>query len=267
MLIPEKLYLCALKLYGITIKKLTTMTKKLLILTSFVMAALFTNAQSLSLTYDGTPLEPFEEVTIHGEANNIEMVIELDVTNNSSDSIAVLVKKVENYLIEGSVNTFCWGMCFLPNVYQSPDYIVIEAGATNDSDFSGHYNPNSNAGESSISYVFFDEANSDDSVMVTVIYTTLTIGIGDRFNTVYNFSQPYPNPATGVVKFDYSFPNNQATTVKIYSLIGSLVGEIEVTSPTGTLSFNTDKLEEGFYFYTLFSGNEKMESGKFIVKH
>ena len=144
------------------------MIKKLLILTSFVMAALFTNAQSLSLTHDGTPLEPFEEVTIHGEANNTDMVIELDVTNNSSDSIAVLVKKVENYLVDSTENTFCWGQCFLPWIYQSPNPIVIGAGATNDIDFSGHYNPKSNAGESSISYVFFDEADPNDSVSLSI---------------------------------------------------------------------------------------------------
>ena len=243
------------------------MTKKLLILTSFVIAALFTYAQSLSLIHEGTTLEPNEEITMQGPATNTEMVFELDVTNNSSSSMSVLVKKVENYLIDGSENTFCWaGLCYAPFVYVSPNAVAIPAGETHENDFSGHYNPWSNPGESSISYVFFDENNEDDSVLVTVIFTALETGIYNKFNTNYSFSQPYPNPATDVVKFDYSLLNNQSASVKIYSLIGSLVGEMEITSATGTLSLNTDKMEEGFYFYTLFSGNEKMESGKFIVK-
>ncbi|MCD4729742.1 MAG: T9SS type A sorting domain-containing protein [Bacteroidales bacterium] len=244
------------------------MTKKLLILTAIVMAALFTYAQSLSLSHDGTTLEPNEEITMQGPASNTEMVIEFDVTNNGSSGMSVLVKKVENYLVDSTENTFCWaGLCYPPFVYVSPNAVTIAAGVTHENDFSGHYNPKSHPGESSISYVFFDENNEDDSVMVTVIYTALETGIDDKFNTNYSFSQPYPNPATGFVKFDYNMQNKQSASVKIYSLIGLLVGEMEITSATGTLTFNTDKLEEGFYFYTLFSGNEKMESGKFILKH
>lgn len=244
------------------------MTKKILIITSFVIAALFTNAQSLSLIHEGETLEPFAEVTLHGEANNTEMVIELDVKNNSGSTLTVLVKKVENYIIEGSDNTFCWaGLCYAPFVYVSPNSVDIAGGATHVDDFSGHYNPWSNPGEASIDYVFYDANNINDSVSVTVIYTTLETGIGNNFNSNYSFSQPYPNPATDIVKFDYDLPNNQTASVKIFSLIGSLVSEMEITSATGTLNFDTNRLEEGFYFYSLYSENEKMESGKFVVKH
>ena len=243
------------------------MTKKLLILTSIVFTVMFTYAQSLSLSHEGTALEPNEEITAYGQTGTTEIVVEIDVTNNSSDTIPVMVKKVENYLVENSENTFCWGLCFLPNTYVSPNPIEIAGGATNDLDFSGHYTPYDIPGESSISYVFFDEMNPNDSVMVTVIYSTLETGIGNNFKINYSLSQPYPNPVTGVVNFDYNLPNYQSASVKIYSLIGSLVGEVEINSATGTLKYDTGELEEGFYFYSLFTGNEKIESGKFVVKH
>lgn len=243
------------------------MVKKLPVLISFVIAALFTNAQSLSLSYEGTALDPNAEITKYGPATNDEIIVELDVTNNSGTGLSVLVKKVENYLVDSTENTFCWaGLCYAPFVYISPNAVNIAAGTIHEDDFSGHYNPKGHPGESSVSYVFYDEANPNDSVMVTVIYTTLTIGVDDNFSAAYSISHPYPNPATDIVKFDYNLPDNQTATVKIYSLLGSLVGEMGITSASGTLSFNTDKLEDGFYFYTLFSGNEKMESGKFILR-
>lgn len=232
-----------------------------------IMAVTFTFAQSLSLSHEGTALEPNEVITAYDLASVAEIVVELDVTNNSSNSIDVKVKKIVNYAVEGTDNTFCWGLCFAPFVYESPDSIVIAAGATNDVDFSGHYNPYNIDGETSVSYVFFDEDNPVDSIMATVIFTTLETGIGDNYKTSYNLSKPYPNPATGIVKFDYNLPNQQSASVKIYSLIGSLVGEVELNSTMGTINYDTEKLEEGFYFYSLFAGNEKIKSGKFVIKH
>lgn len=244
------------------------MTKKLLILATLILAVIFTYGQSLSLTHDGVILEPNAEITMHGEANDTEMVNHLDVTNNSGSDMSVLVKKVENYLIDSTENTFCWaGLCYAPFVYVSPNAVNIPAGTTDIDEFQGHYNPWSHPGESSISYVFFDEANPNDSVMITFYYTTLETGIGNQLQSNYKFSQPYPNPATDVVKFDYDLPGNPSATVKIYSIIGSQVGEVEVSASSGTLSFDTGLLEEGFYFFSLYAGNEKIESGKFIIKH
>lgn len=244
------------------------MTKKLLIITVILCSAIFTYSQNISLTHDGVVLEPNAEIITYGEAINEDMINHLDVTNNSSSDMNILVKKVENYLIDSTENTFCWaGLCYANFVYLSPYSDNIPAGETKVDAFQGHYNPYGQPGSSSVSYVFFDEANPNDSVMVTAIYTTLETGIGDNLNTNYSLSQPYPNPATGVVKFDYNLPNYQSATIKIYSMIGSLVGEAQMNSSQGTLSYDTGLLEEGFYFYSLYNGSEKMESGKFVVKH
>ncbi|MEZ5197324.1 MAG: T9SS type A sorting domain-containing protein [Bacteroidales bacterium] len=245
------------------------MIQKLFTLSMLLLASVFTFGQSLSLSHEGTALEPFETVTMHGEATNTEMVIELDVTNTrtGNDSIAVLVKKVENYLIEGSENTFCWGLCFPPWVYEAPSSIYIVDGTINEIDFSGHYNPKTNPGESSISYVFWDEANPNDSVMVTVLFTTLETAIGDELASNVTLSEPYPNPANDFVSFDYELESPQAVDVKIYSLVGSLVQEYSINNGFGNLRINTDRYVEGLYFFSLYAGGKELKSGKFIVRH
>ena len=233
-----------------------------------VCATVFTFAQSLSLSHEGTVLEPNEELTITGTANSTEMIIELDVTNNGSTALDVLVKKVENYLIAGSENTFCWaGLCFAPFVYVSPYSVNIGPGITHTDDFSGHYNPWSNPGESSISYVFFDANNINDSIMVTVFFATETIGYGENLAANFSISDPYPNPANNFVKFNYDFSALGNTSIKIYSLVGSLVREINLTNNSGTLQVNTGNLEEGFYFYKLANGSSELKTGKFVVQH
>jgi len=243
--------------------------KKIVLLStlfSFVAAMVF--AQSLSLLHEGTVLEPNEEVTVHGPANDTEMIIELDVTNNGGAALDVLVKKVENYVVTGSENTFCWaGLCYAPFVYVSPNSVNIGAGVTHENDFSGHYNPWSNPGESSISYVFYDANNVNDSVMVNVIFTTATNGYEDNLITEFSISDPYPNPASSYVKFDYDFANVGNSSLRIYSLVGSLVREISITNNSGSLQVNTIDLEEGFYFYRLSNGAAELKTGKFVVKH
>jgi len=244
------------------------MRNKAILSVLFICTAVFTFAQNLSLTHEGTVLEPNEEITLTGAANNTEMIIELDVTNNSASAMDVLVKKVENYIIAGSENTFCWaGLCYAPFVYVSPNSVNIGAGATHTNDFSGHYNPKSNPGESSISYVFFDANNINDSIMITVIYQTQTVGYGENMTADFSISDPYPNPANSFVKFNYDYSEMGNTTLEIYSLLGSLVRKVNFTNNTGTKQINIGDLEEGFYFYKVANGSKELKTGKFIVKH
>lgn len=239
------------------------------LLSVFIFGIAIAFSQSLSLVYEGNPIPANHQLIVQGPATSDEIVVGVDVTNNATVALTVLVKKVENYLISGSVNTFCWaGLCYAPNVYVSPLSTIIPAGGTTaPGEFSGHYNPNTNPGQSSISYVFFDENNINDSVMVTVLYTTVTTGLTSDISADFNFSDPYPNPANNFARFDYQFSVPSESSLKIYSLIGSLVKEINISSPEGTLQIDTRNFEEGFYFYVLSSGNSEIKTGRFIVKH
>ncbi len=223
--------------------------------------------QSLSLIYEGNPIPANQEIIFEGIANGNVMVFEVQVTNNSTNSLDVLVKKVENYLLEGTVNTFCWaGQCYGPDTYVSPNSETIEAGETTPPGaFSGDYNPGTIIGQSSISYVFFDQNNVNDSVMVTVLFTCNTTGIKTNFEPEYSISEPYPNPASQFVKFDFDLMKEGNATLKIYSLVGSLVEEIKIIENSGTIQVDTDKYQEGFYFYTFTAEGKDLTTGKFIV--
>ncbi len=243
------------------------MKKVLLFSAAFLLWSAIAFSQSLSLIYENDPIPANHVITTYGLANAGEMVVEIEIKNNSTSDLTVLAKKVENTLIPGSINTFCWaGLCYAPNVYVSPLSTIIPAGATTAvGEFSGHYDPQTHEGQSSISYVFFDLNNINDSVMVTILYTTGTTGITPNLVQDFDISNPYPNPVNQFVNFDYTLNKYPNASLKVYSLIGSLVNEIEITNQSGTVQMKADRLPEGFYFYVLSSSGKELKTGKFVV--
>ncbi len=134
-------------------------------------------------------------------------------------------------------------------------------------EFSGDYNPGTIIGQSSISYVFFDSGNENDSVMVTVLFTTTATGLNPINEREFRISEPYPNPANGFVKFDYDLNQIHNSQVKVI-FSGGFIGERnKITDQSGTIQINTDKLQEGFYFYVLSSSGKELKTGRFIVSH
>lgn len=242
--------------------------KKILFTTlAITFGAFVAISQNLSLVYEGNTIPANHTIGFWGPANGDEMVIEIEVTNNSNAPMDVLAKKVENSIIPETVNTFCWaGQCYPPFVYISPNYTTIPAGATTAvGEFSGHYNPMSIPGQSSISYVFYDNNNPLDSVMVTILFYTSTTGLALNNESGFSISDPYPNPASQMVKFDYKLDQVSNANLKVYSLVGSLVKEINITQHSGTIQIETGLLQEGFYFYTLSDSGKELKTGRFIV--
>ena len=242
------------------------MKTKLLLITTLVLATVFSFAQSLSLTYEGEVLEPNQEIIVEGSYSASEIVAEILVTNNSADSLEVKVRKIENFLVDSTECTFCWGLCFPSNVFVSPWALNIYADSTSDM-FSAHYNPLGHAGQSTVSFVFFDDNNPNDSVMVVILFNGLYTDVDENIAGNFNISEPYPNPASNNVSFNYNYEGIRDAQLSIYTIVGSLVKEIKLTNNSGSLKINTSDLEEGFYFYKLTSENQEIESGKFIIKH
>jgi hypothetical protein len=237
------------------------------LLALLVFGSVALSAQSLSLVYNGNPIPPNYQLTVPGHPNAGDMIVEVEVTNNSLEDLLILVKKVENYLVPNTQNTFCWaGMCYAPNVYVSPFYDTIYAGQTTlPGEFSGHYNALSNPGQSSISYVFFDMNNPNDSVMVTIIYDATLTGIPE--SRVASVSEPYPNPANQNVRFDYFIDEPVLAELKVYSLLGTLVNETKLATGEGTINVETSGIGEGFYFYVLTVDRKEIKTGRFVVRH
>ncbi|MCX6247895.1 MAG: T9SS type A sorting domain-containing protein [Bacteroidetes bacterium] len=222
-------------------------------------------SQSISLADSTGPLANNANITKQGHNLDDEIASHIFVRNNTDTRIDVIVKKVEISLIPGSMNTFCWGLCFPPDVYVSPPK-TIEANTTDSIDFSGHYNPLTIVGESVIRYVFYNGANPNDSVCVNVTYNALEVGVQNKYakNTL---SGAYPNPANSTVNFEYSLNSGVAGSVIIRNLLGTVVKSSALTGSEGNLSIITGDLPEGIYFYSLDVDGKALTTRKLIVRH
>lgn len=243
------------------------MKKYLLLLCLTGIAALYTYSQSLQLADSTGPIANNTTIIKYGLPSadpNYEIVSHVFVKNTTSDSISVKVKKVEISALHGTLNVFCWGLCFSPEIFVSPDPIVIHAGKTDSTNFSGHYNPIGILGISTIRYVFFDENNPSDTVCVNVDFDTYPESINDLSN--FTLSDAYPNPANNAVSFSCSASQNSDAKLIIRNILGSVVKEVGIGN-SGKISINTSELADGVYFYTFIVNGNSQVTKKLVIRH
>jgi len=221
-------------------------------------------SQSLTLSNENGPVANDSYINVLGLPTDDEIVVELNITNTTAEPIPVLCKKVEVSMVSGTASLFCWGLCFAPNVFVSPDPITINGNSTNDADFSGHYLPSGIPGMSVIRYVFYDERNPADSVCANINFQAYPLGISTPSEKAS--VSVYPNPASGNVTFSYA-SQDAATSLVIRNLLGGMVKEIALSGTSGKVAFNTGDLPSGIYFYSLIVNGNAASTKKLVVKH
>jgi hypothetical protein len=210
-------------------------------------------AQSLSIVHSET--HPY------GDVNEFIIATHATVKNVSGDSLDVKVKRIEEDIIEGTINYFCWKNCYVPSVSVSPDFVRIGPGEEK-ADFVGDYESNKNAGTSTVRYVFYDMNNEDDSVSMTVNYLVTAVGIEEN---VWAVNDPYPNPANTTVTFDYNAGAFGDALVSIYDMLGNVRKEAKMLQGMSRMVMDVADLEPGVYFYSIKIDNQTSITKKMIV--
>jgi hypothetical protein len=263
--VVNNLYFCNRKQNGFVNKIFLNMKKSLLFLCLTFMAALMAYSQSLQLSDSAGPIANNATRIKYGLPAAEEIVSFVFVKNTKSDSISVKVKKVELFAQQGTSNVFCWGLCFDPSIFVSPDPIWIHAGVTDSTNFSGHYIPNGMIGTSTIRYVFFDANNPSDTVCVNIEFSTYPQGIHDLYDVT--LSNAYPNPANNSVSFSYSLLQTLNAKLIIRNVLGAVVKEVDIANNSGKLSINTSDFADGVYFYTFQVNGKSHVTKKLVIRH
>jgi hypothetical protein len=241
------------------------MKKYLLLFCLTGITVLLTYSQSLQLSDSAGPIANNSTRIKYGSPSADEIVSYVFVKNTTANPIPVKVKKVPLIALHTTFNSFCWVLCWSPEVFVSPDSIVIDAGRTDSTDFSGHYIPNGVVGISTIRYVFFNTNNPTDTVCVNIDFDTYPSGIHNLTNA--SLSGAFPNPADNMVSFTYSVPQISCAKIIIRNVLGSVVKEVDITNNSGKLSFSTSELENGVYFYTFLVNGNSQVTKKLVIRH
>lgn len=240
--------------------------KKIILFLLFSFTFSWAMAQSLALYYENVLLSENEGIALSAHPDSGLMVCDhLDVKNISNDSIFVICVRniIEN--VENTINTFCWGQCYPPNVDTSTFVRIYADNMT--SKFIGDHNPNGEIGVTKVEYTFYDMNNTDDKVSFIVNYDATETNSIENYASLYRISNAYPNPANNFVSLDYELKGDKKAKIAVYNLLGSVVKEIELTESFGTQKINTSDLIEGIYFYSLLINNESISTHKLIIKH
>jgi hypothetical protein len=226
-------------------------------------------AQSFSLQdTNGIAIPAGSKIQILGDPTAPVITAKVHVKNNAAEAKEVKVKKLinEGDTLPLTMNYFCWGVCYGPTTYVSPFPQTIQAGAVNDQ-FYGDYNPQSIPGKSTITYVFFDMNNVNDSVAVTVEFNASPATADNELPSEICISSAYPNPAINTVCLDYNLPGafNKASVV-ISNILGAQVKEVVLYNNSGKVQIPVSDLENGIYFYSVVADNQLVVTRKFVVK-
>lgn len=147
--------------------------KKLLLSVVLISGFLFASAQEMEILFQNTVVNN-ETITVYGDTtfNTIECLLKVR-NNTSADLTNVYVRRITVAEVPGSINSFCFGICYPPFVDTSVMATSIAAGAT-DSSFVGDYYPEKLNGVTTITYEFFDNITLANRVaaQVTVNYLT-----------------------------------------------------------------------------------------------
>ena len=99
----------------------------------------YVSAQTLQFEWEGTVFDEGETIECTNDEFGFgEYIQHMQVRNITSEPMKVLVEKEIIQDLDGVMNSFCWGMCFGPDIFVSPDAIDIPAGEVNTDELSFH---------------------------------------------------------------------------------------------------------------------------------
>lgn len=228
--------------------------------------ASFVSAQTLQFEWEGHVYEEGDVIECTNDEYGVgEYIQHMQLKNLASDSVHVIVEKEIIEDLEGAMNFFCWGSCFDPSIFVSPHPVTIEANSvTSDGALSFHVLFDEEVfGKVEIKYSAYDENNPSERVTINVVFNKSGESVADHSHTM-TMGKAYPNPASSLVHFDYSFDGNLSAVV--YNLLGQEVLRQDLNANSGQMTLSVADLQEGIYFCTMMVNGRACATEKFVVK-
>jgi hypothetical protein len=236
--------------------------KKNILFFGFALSFIGVSAQSVELVNPVVQVNA-TAATLTGAG---EMVAEWPVTNISDVTVSVKCSRSVISEIPGSSNYFCWGVCYGETTNVSLLAQTILASDTNHT-FYAHYKPQGNAGETLITYCFFNTANPSDQACQTVSFcyeSTCPVDVeGEEHSKLELIGS---NPLKGLSFLNYKLPSGETEgQLVITNLQGKLVKKAIVKGNSGSVLMNSEDFASGVYQFTLVTAKGQ-ETVRFVVE-
>jgi len=255
--------------------------KKVLSLLTAVMALHVTAQTTLRLTDVATNATLAPNAILYVKSKALDNVkSHYDVKNISASTQSYKVKRYDMLLhTVGSAKAeayFCFaGNCYGASTLLSPDALTLTANQAA-SQVPGSFQMltadldeyASVEGLSVVRYTFFNTANTNDSIQITIRYSdsNAPVGIKNETRAVVK-ADVFPNPSVGgfttlKVNAAYSFEAN----VSVINSLGQVVSQkqVQLSPSVNKITIETEGLPAGVYFVKL-SGNSETVTRRLII--
>ena len=241
------------------------MIKKSIFTLIFMAVIACVSAQSLQFEWNGHVYAEGETIECtNDEYGYGEFVQHMQLRNLTSEELNVLVEKEVLEDLEGTMNFFCWGMCFGPDVMVSLQPVAVAANSLNTDDLSFHTLFNEDVfGKVLVKYSAYDERHPEERVTINVLFHKSGVGVAENPRPMI-MSKAFPNPASSVVHFNYSFDGK--LTAVVYNLLGQEVMRQNLNANDGQMNISVAGLQDGIYFCTMMVDGRAFTTQKFVVK-
>ncbi len=191
------------------------------------------------------------------------------IRNLTDKPIQIVVRRLDKVIGTSQQNYFCWdGECYDPSVDELPLSKRVAPGETSVK-FESVLEAGLVAGISSVKYLIYDR---DDPAYAVEYEVNYTVNEDRGKNAIFNsedlrINEVYPNPVREYAVIDYNIHNEEIEAkIMLHNVLGSVVGEYELSYLETKLKINTRELNPGVYFYTLYLDNDGVITKKLIVR-
>lgn len=212
-------------------------------------------------------------VTYTGNADEIIMEVHLETTLNGGDDRIVNVKRYERGVQAGTMNYFCWGVCYdaqeagaRPVWASLPVHALEMTPGEPLTNFGGYHMPMGLEGTNTYRYVWFDVANPNDSVWADIVFQSNAVGISEAAGAVRSMNV-FPNPSLGQnVEFQIELANGvNGAVLAVYDMLGARVSNTRLSAMSSRTVLPVADMAPGVYFASVERNGSALVTKRFVV--
>jgi hypothetical protein len=214
-------------------------------------------------------------ITYVGQADEIIMEVHLESTLNGEENRIVNVKRYELGVQPGTMNYFCWGVCYdaqeagaRPVWSSLPVHALEMTPGEPLTNFGGYHMPMGIEGVSTYRYVWFDTANPTDTVWADIVFQSNAVGLAEVTGAVRSM-KVFPNPSVGQnVEFHIDLADGvNGAVLAVYDMLGGRVGHTRLSAASSRTVLPVAGMAPGVYFASVERNGTTLTTRRFVVTH
>lgn len=249
----------------LTAKKDYRLMKYFIVLFSFILVQKTVYSQEFSIT---------PHSTVQTDTLGSEMIFTVSVTNLTQGSLGIYLVRTLNQLPADWSSSLCFQLCFaswLDSVATTAEYQSTPLAVGETREVSVHVFPMNNPGQGIVTIKIGSLRTPANFATVSFTANAIVTSLDNEQELPQGFSlsQNYPNPFNPVTRINFSIPETENVTLRIYDIFGQeVLTALDNLLPAGvhSIEVQTNSLPSGNYYYTLTAGNYHITKKMTVLK-